>query len=219
MTAALGGDAIAGEYTAAMTRPWGAAVVLILALGCSGSSDSPEPDAGDSGDAFSVEFDTSAGIFVIDVTPAWSPNGAARFRELVEAEFYDDCRFFRVVPDFIVQFGMNGDPSVNSTWSNQPIQDDPVVESNVRGLVTFAKTSAPNSRTTQLFINFGDNSFLDEMGFSPFGVVRTGLDNVDGINDEYGESPDQGQIASQGNSYLDSSFPNLDSITTARIVP
>ncbi len=194
-------------------------VSLALVLGACGGDSEPTPDAGEAGDSFSVEFQTSAGEFVIDVTPAWSPLGAARFRELVEAEFYDDCRFFRVVPGFVVQFGMNGDPVVNAQWSSMPIDDDPVVESNLRGLVTFAKSSSPDSRTTQLFINYGDNSFLDSMGFSPFGVVRTGLDSVDAINDEYGEAPSQVQIESDGNVYLDANFPNLDFITTARISP
>jgi len=186
-----------------------------LALACGGESGPP----GEDGDEFSVEFRTTAGDFVVDVTPAWSPNGAARFRELVEAEFYDDCRFFRVVPDFVVQFGMNGDPAIDVMWRNRTIEDDPVVESNVLGMVTFAKTASPNSRTTQLFINYGDNSFLDAMGFSPFGVVSSGMSSALAINDEYGEQPDQARIAAEGNAYLDASFPGLDSIITARIVP
>ncbi|MBT8493418.1 MAG: peptidylprolyl isomerase [Deltaproteobacteria bacterium] len=199
-------------------------LALVLALCACGGDDGGDgggdTDAGSNpGDPFSVELVTTAGNFTIDVTPEWSPNGAARFRELVEAGFYDGNRFFRVVPGFIVQWGINGSPATHAMWSGQAINDDPVVESNLRGFVTFAKTNAPNSRTTQLFINYSDNSFLDSMGFSPFGEVVTGLENVDAINDEYGEEPSQGQLASEGNSYLDDNFPNLDSITTARVVP
>ena len=203
-----------------------AIALLFAGCGCGSDSSAGSADAaGQSADAlassetFSVEFTTTAGNFMVDVTRAWSTTGADRFRELVEAGFYDECRFFRVIPGFVVQFGINGDPTIQAMWTGNTIADDSVVESNLRGTVTFAKTSAPNSRTTQLFINYGDNSNLDAMGFSPFGVVRTGIENVDTINSEYGESPDQGQITSQGNSYLDANFPNLDSITTARIVP
>jgi cyclophilin family peptidyl-prolyl cis-trans isomerase len=194
------------------------ALLFLLASGC-GSDSEPDPDAAAPEGPFSVEFDTTAGSFVVDVTPTWSPRGAARFRELVETQFYDDCRFFRVVPGFVVQFGMHGDPTTHAMWSSRTIADDPVVESNLRGTITFAMSAAPNSRSTQLFINYVDNTFLDDQGFSPFGVVRTGLDNIDGINAEYGEDPDQASIASEGNTYLDASFPNLDYIRTARIVP
>jgi cyclophilin family peptidyl-prolyl cis-trans isomerase len=197
--------------------------LIVVTCACGGDDDAPDApdaslpaDAGQAAGPFSVVFTTTAGEFILDVTPEWSPIGAARFRELVEAGFYDGCRFFRVVPGFVVQFGMNGDPTTNAMWSNMPIGDDPVVESNVRGSVTFA-TSGPSSRTTQLFINYSDNSFLDSQGFSPFAVVRTGLANIDGINDEYGEQPDQQLIGSQGNVYLDANFPRLDSITTARV--
>lgn len=202
-------------------RVFGLALVLV-AMACGGDSE-PQmesvPDAGPVGDPFSVEFKTTAGDFIVDVTPAWSPNGAARFRELVVAGFYDECRFFRVVPGFMVQFGINGDPAVDSMWRNNSISDDAVIESNVRSYVSFAMTNLPNSRTTQLFVNYSDNSFLDSMGFAPFGVVRTGMENVDGINAEYGESPSQAQISNDGNEYLDTNFPNLDYITTARILP
>ena len=200
-------------------------IALVLAIcGCgsdsAGSADAAESstDAPASGATFSVEFTTTTGTFIVDVTRAWSPNGADRFRELVEAGFYDECRFFRVIPGFVVQFGINGDPPTQAIWSNNTIADDPVVESNLRGYVTFAKTNAPNSRTTQLFVNYTDNANLDAGGFSPFAVVRTGMDKLDAINSEYRDSPSQGQITSQGNSYLDATFPNLDSIITARIV-
>ena len=202
-------------------------IALLACIGCSNSDDDTAPDAGNgNGDAdgsdgpFSVEMVTTVGTVTIGVTPSWSPIGAARFRELVDAGFYDEARFFRVVPGFVVQFGINGTPATQAMWTDRTIDDDPVVESNVRGYVTFAKSSLPNSRTTQLFINYSDNSFLDDSGFSPFGVVRSGgMDAIDDINSEYGEQPSQELITSQGNAYLDENFPNLDSITTARIAP
>ena len=119
---------------------------------------------------YRARFETTTGEFVVEVHPDWAPNGAARFRELIESGYYDDCRFFRVVEGFMAQVGMNGDPEVNAQWDRKTIPDDPVVQSNTRGRVTFA-TSGPNSRTTQFFINFGDNSSLDVQGFSPIGEV------------------------------------------------
>ena len=154
---------------------------------------------------------------VIEVHRAWSPNGADRFYNLVKGGFYDEARFFRVVPGFMVQFGINADPAVSAQWRTATIADDPVKESNKRGYVTFAKTGAPNSRTTQLFINFGDNSFLDGQGFSPFGVVISGMDAVDGIYSADREGPDQGQIQTKGNAYLSQMFPKLDYIKKATI--
>jgi len=183
-------------------------------------SDASDTDASDTAEAFSVAFATTAGNFTIDVTRAWSPNGADRFAELVDSGFYDGCRFFRVVPGFMVQFGINGNPATQAMWSNAAILDDTVVESNVRGYVSFAQTADPNSRTTQLFINYVDNSFLDAMNFSPFGVIRSGgMSAVDSITSEYGESPDQRLITSGGQGYLDTNFPNLDFIETARRAP
>lgn len=172
---------------------------------------------------YKVKFETSAGDFVVEVHPDWAPIGAARFKELVEAKYYDDCRFFRVINDFMAQFGMNGDPEVNAKWRDMKIKDDPNKKSNTRGMMTFA-TSGPNSRTTQLFINFGDNSALDSQGFSPFGEVVEGMDVVDKLYDGYGEGaprgrgPRQDLIAQQGNEYLNDKFPMLDYIKTARIV-
>jgi peptidyl-prolyl cis-trans isomerase A (cyclophilin A) len=188
--------------------------------GGAGSDAGPRPDGGElPGDVFRVEVMSTAGPFVIELDRAAAPNGVDRFRELVEAEYFDGCRFFRVLPGFVVQFGMNGDPAVNAMWDDRTIPDDPVVGSNTRGTVTFAATSAPNSRTTQLFINFGDNSRLDSMGFAPIGRVISGMEAVDAINAEYGELPQQGRIAAEGNAYLDANFPNLDSIETARLAP
>ncbi|MEO2013221.1 MAG: peptidylprolyl isomerase [Fuerstiella sp.] len=166
---------------------------------------------------FEVEFDTAAGKFTIEVNRAWSPVGANRFYELVKDGFYDGCGFFRVVPGFMVQFGLAADPAVTAKWKME-IADDPVVESNRRGYVTFAKTGAPNSRTTQVFINFGDNSRLDADGFSPFGRVTKGMAIVDKISSAHGEQPNQGAITSQGNNYLESNFPKLDYVNTATLI-
>ena len=172
----------------------------------------------ESGETVQVRFETTKGNFVVEVHPDWAPVGAARFRELVAVGFYDECRFFRVIPGFMVQWGMNGDPQVHTPWSENTIQDDPVIKSNTRGFMTFAKTGMPNSRSTQLFINFGNNSRLDADGFAPFAVVTEGMDVVDSINAEYGESPRQDIVQRIGNDYLAENFPRLDSITKASIV-
>jgi len=166
--------------------------------------------------SYTVKFETTAGDFVVLVHRDWAPRGAGRFYELVKSGFYDDCRFFRVVSGFMVQFGINGSPSTQQGWERS-LKDDPAKESNRRGYMTFA-TSGRDSRTTQLFINFVDNSFLDSQGFSPFGEVIEGMDNVDKINAEYGEGPDQGQINSSGNTYLNAQFPKLDYIKKATII-
>jgi len=167
---------------------------------------------------FKAKFDTSKGPFVIEVTRSWSPKGADRFYNLVKNGFFDDTRFFRVVPDFMVQFGINGDPAIQKNWANANIQDDPKGQSNKRGFVTFAKTGQPNSRSTQIFINFKDNGFLDAQGFTPFGRVISGMDEVVAkITSQYGESPNQGMIQSQGNTYLNKDFPKLDFVKKATI--
>jgi peptidyl-prolyl cis-trans isomerase A (cyclophilin A) len=178
-------------------------------------------------DKFQVKFDTSKGEFIIEVTRAWSPNGADRFYSLVKNGFYDNCGFYRVVKNFMVQFGMNGNPKVANALMRASIQDDPVKQSNQRGYITYAKSSAPNSRTTQLFINFRDNSSsLDPLGFAPFGKVIEGMNVVDSIYAGYGDMPSQGgtgpdpnQIFAQGNAYLEKNFPKLDYIKTATIIP
>ena len=169
-------------------------------------------------DTFQVLFDTSKGEFTVDVTRAWAPRGADRFYNLVKNGYYNDCRFFRVVKGFMVQFGINGDPKLNEVWRASQIDDDKVKENNGRGYITYAKTSLPNTRTTQLFINYGDNSFLDNQGFAPFGQVTKGMEIVDAINDEYGENPDQRRIQLEGNAYLEQAFPNLDYIKSAIII-
>lgn len=169
-------------------------------------------------DTFKAKFETTAGDFVIEVHREWSPNGADRFYELVKNGLYDDNKFFRVVPGFMVQFGINGDPKVAAKWKNATIKDDGVIRSNKKGFVTFAKSGLPNSRTSQVFINYKDNTFLDSQGFSPFGQVVEGMDVVDRINSQYGEKPDQGRIQAQGNEYLNASFPKLDGVKKATIV-
>jgi peptidyl-prolyl cis-trans isomerase A (cyclophilin A) len=172
---------------------------------------------------FKANFDTSKGLFVIEVHRDWAPLGADRFYNLVKNGFYDDARFFRVIPGFMAQFGIHGNPTVASAWRGAQIKDDPVKQSNKRGYVTFA-TGGPNTRTTQLFINFGDNAAsLDKQGFAAFGQVVSGMDVVDKIYDGYGEGaprgrgPDQGRTQSEGNAYLTKEFPKLDYIKTATI--
>ena len=169
----------------------------------------------DSAESFQVVMETSQGKVVIEVIPEWAPLGAARFRELVEDGFFDGCRFFRVVPNFVVQFGINGDPAVHSKWDKK-ISDDPVTQSNKRGTLTFA-TSGPNTRTSQLFISLKDNSRLDGMGFSPFARIVSGMEAVDKITSEYGERPQQPLIEQQGNVYLEKEFPNMDYVKTAKV--
>ena len=172
---------------------------------------------------YNAKFDTSKGAFVIEVHRDWAPRGADRFYNLVKNGFFDNARFFRVIEGFMVQFGINGDPNIAGVWRNANIKDDPVKESNRRGTITFA-TAGPNTRTTQVFINFGDNAALDGQGFSPFGKVVSGMEVVDSLYSGYGEGaphgngPDQGRVQSQGNAYLEQDFPKLDFIKTATIV-
>ena len=163
-----------------------------------------------------MQFTTSKGPFVVEVHRDWAPNGADRFYELVNNHFYDEARFFRVVPNFVVQWGIQADPAVQLNWRTKTIPDDPVAQTNRRGTITFA-TSGPNSRTTQLFINLADNPRLDALGFAPFGQVISGMSVVEGLYSGYGQTPDQNQIQMQGNAYLQSQFPKLDYIQTARI--
>jgi len=168
---------------------------------------------------FTARFTTTTGVFDVRVTRSWAPKGADRFFNLVKNGFFNETGFFRVVPGFVVQFGLSGDPGVNTAWRNATIEDDPVVQGNKRGRVVFAKTGAPNSRTTQIFINLKDNAFLDGMGFAAFGEVEgNGLQTVEAINSEYRERPNQGVIQSQGNRYLKAQFPNLDYVTKAEIL-
>lgn len=194
-------------------------LATVLATACGGgggnADDTPAADA-PPGDVTTYDIMTSKGAIVLETHRSWSPHGVDRFAELVDAHFYDDTRVFRVITGFVAQFGINGTPATNAMFDEMTIPDDPVVGTNARGIVTFAQTGAPNSRTTQLFINYTDNSFLDSMGFSPIGEITTGMDLVDMFDDEYGEAPDQQMITEQGNAYLDASFPNLDSIVTVQ---
>ncbi len=182
----------------------------------------PTVNLGDTPPHFEVKFETSKGNFVVEVHSHWSPNGAAHFYELVKNGFYDDCRFFRVLPGFMAQWGINGDPKLNAKWHNANIPDDhPTGEnkkSNRRGFITYAKTGAPDSRSTQLFINYADNSRLDSQGFTPFGRVVEGMEIVDEINAKHREVPQQDQIEKRGNEYLNEKFPDLDYIKKATFV-
>lgn len=176
-------------------------------------------------DQFQAKFDTTKGTFVIQVRRAWAPIGADRFYNLVKNGYYDNCRFFRMVPYFMVQFGIHGDPRVNAVWSKAQILDDPVKQSNRKGYVSFA-TAGKNGRTTQVFINFtDDNVQLDGSGFAPFGTVVKGTDIVESFYEDYGDGPplgkrgpEQGRIQIEGNAYLDKNFPKLDYIKTATIL-
>jgi peptidyl-prolyl cis-trans isomerase A (cyclophilin A) len=171
---------------------------------------------------YKVRFDTSKGPFVVEVHRDWAPNGADRFYNLVKNGFFDDARFFRVISGFMVQFGINGDPAVSAPWRNATMKDDPVRQSNKRGYITFA-TAGPDSRTSQVFINFADNSRLDGQGFAPFGQVTSGMNIVDALHSGYGEGapsgrgPEQGRIQREGNAYLKKDFPNLDYVKKATI--
>jgi peptidyl-prolyl cis-trans isomerase A (cyclophilin A) len=176
-------------------------------------------------DVYKVKFETSKGDFVVEVHRAWAPNGADRFYNLAKIGFFDGCEFFRVIDGFMAQVGIHGDPMVAAKWQNANIPDDPPSgHSNTRGMVTFA-TAGPNTRTTQFFINFKDNSFLDNQGFPPIGQVVEGENVLDALYRGYGEGapqgngPSQGLIQSKGNSYLKAEFPQLDYIKTARLIP
>lgn len=168
---------------------------------------------------YKAEFVTTKGNFVIEVHRDWAPVGADRFYNLVKNGFFSNAAFFRVVPNFMVQFGLSANPAVNKAWQNANLRDDPVKESNKRGYITFAQTSAPNSRSTQVYINFKDNTFLDSQRFAPFGEVVEGMDVVDKITSQYGETPDQGKITDEGDGYISKNFPNIDKIKSARILP
>jgi cyclophilin family peptidyl-prolyl cis-trans isomerase len=171
---------------------------------------------------YKVNVDTSKGAFVLEVHRDWAPAGADRFYNLVKNGFYDNARFFRVISGFMVQFGINGDPKTSAVWREARIKDDPVRQSNSRGMITFA-TAGPNTRTTQVFINFADNGALDRMGFAPFGRVVSGMNVVDALYSGYGEGaprgngPDQQRIQEQGNAYLTRDFAKLDYIKKAAI--
>ena len=226
-------------------RAWSLAPLIALALvGCrrgerpraaTGRADSAtgaKPDLSNPASAamrqrapgtFRARFETRKGSFVIAVQRDWAPLGADRFYNLVKSGYFDGARFFRVIPGFMAQFGIHGDPQVAAAWRDATIPDDPVRQHNTRGAVSFA-TAGPGTRTTQLFINYGDNSQLDGMGFAPFGQVVEGMDVVDALYGGYGEGaprgrgPDQGRIQLEGNVYLEREFPRLDYVRVASIV-
>ena len=181
----------------------------------------PAPLKDKAPEKFQVKFTTTRGDFTVTVNRAWAPIGADRFYNLVRHHFYDNASFFRVVPGFVVQFGISAYPPVSAAWENANVEDEPVIQSNKRGYLTYAKTSMPNTRSTQIFINLKDNAGLDRQGFSPFGVVDgKGMNVVDMLYDQYTESsgPDQDKISKLGKAYLDQGWPKLDSIKTATLV-
>jgi peptidyl-prolyl cis-trans isomerase A (cyclophilin A) len=209
----------------------GLALGLVTSQGAETNTATSKPDPSNPAkltekapDVFKARFDTTKGAFTVEITRASAPNGADRFYNLVRSGFFTDIAFFRVVPGFMCQFGIHGDPKVAAAWHNANIPDDPVKASNTRGALTFA-TAGPNTRTTQLFINYADNTRLDGMGFAPIGKVTQGMDVVDKLYGDYGDGPpmgrgpNQGRIQAEGNAYLKKDFPNLDYIKSASIVP
>jgi peptidyl-prolyl cis-trans isomerase A (cyclophilin A) len=172
---------------------------------------------------FRVKFQTSEGDFVVEAQRDWAPLGVDRFYNLVHNGYYDGVCFFRVISGFMAQFGIHGDPKVAAAWRSERIQDDPVKQSNKRGYLSYAM-AGPNTRTTQLFINYADNSRLDQMGFAPIGRVVEGMDVVDRLHAGYGEGapqgkgPHQGRLQTEGNTYLTKDFPQLDCIQKAMIL-
>ena len=225
-------------YTAAATLqpvrvlplPALALAVVVLAVGCGGggggSSSGPPAELlhpaklkAKSPQLFDVTFKTTKGTFVVSVHRTWAPVGAGRFYNLVKAHFYDNVRFFRVLPTFVVQFGISPYPQVSKAFAHAFIPDDPHTNvSNSRGTVTFA-TAGPNTRTTQVFVNLADNRPLDLRGFTPIGAVTSGMNVVDKLYSGYGDAPTQlqPQMENQGNAFLDKRFPKLDHIITARV--
>jgi peptidyl-prolyl cis-trans isomerase A (cyclophilin A) len=196
-----------------------AAFVALSFLAACSDKPAPRPRATTTGpapDSFRVAFETSRGTFVVQVNRAWAPVGADRFHELAEQGFFDGQRFFRVVPGFVAQFGVNGNPKVNEPWDAKPLADDSVRHSNARGTIAYAQ-DGPRTRTHHIFISLGDNARLDKLGFTPFGRVVEGMNVVDSIYSVYREKPDQQLIQTLGNSYLNRMFPKLDYIKTATI--
>jgi peptidyl-prolyl cis-trans isomerase A (cyclophilin A) len=167
-------------------------------------------------DTATVTLKTSKGDVTLELYRDWAPQGVDRFYNLAKAGYFNDAAFFRIVPDFIVQFGIHADPEVAAKWREARFKDDPVTQTNARGTVTFA-TAGPNTRTTQMFINLKDNAFLDGQGFAPIGKVTEGMDVVESLYAGYGERPDQFRIQSQGKAYLDEEFPKLDAIESTEV--
>ncbi len=203
-------------------------VLLTAAIALCGCSDQPKTDSATPAklehapDVYKVKVETSKGDFVVQINKEWAPLGAERLFQLVQSGFYDQARFFRVLPGFMVQFGINADPKTSALWQNMTIPDDPVKQSNTRGRLTFAKRG-PGTRTTQVFINYADNSRLNADGFAPLGEVVSGMEVVDKIYSGYGEGypggngPRQDLMQTQGNAYLELNFPRLDYIKKASL--
>jgi peptidyl-prolyl cis-trans isomerase A (cyclophilin A) len=172
---------------------------------------------------FKVQLETSKGDLVVKVVREWAPKGADRFYSLVKNGYYDDCRFYRVLPKYVAQTGIHGDPKISMKWHEAPIDDDPVKQKNLRGRVSFAK-AGPNSRTTNLFINLRDSTSLDSQGFAPIGEIVEGLDVADQLHSGYGDGapkgrgPSQKKIYEEGNAWLQKEFKDLDFIKTAKVV-
>jgi peptidyl-prolyl cis-trans isomerase A (cyclophilin A) len=205
-------------------------VMMVLAVAAVACAQPPAGDLKNPGAlketapaVYKAKFETTAGSFVVEVHRDWAPLGADRFYNLVKNGFYDECRFFRVISGFMVQFGLSGDPALSAVWRSAQIGVDPVKESNKRGYITYAMGGSPDTRTTQVFINFGDNNRLDQLGFAPFGKIASGMDVVEKIYAEYGEGapsgrgPGQGRIQMEGNAYLAKDFPKMDYIKKATI--
>ena len=216
-------------------RDWIFAVMVVTMVVCGASSNAVAQEKGgallepakataQAPSVFKVEFETTKGNFVVEVHREWAPKGADRFYNLVKLGYYKDVAFFRVIEGFMAQFGIHGRPEVNTIWKSASVKDDPVVSSNKRGFVSFAM-AGPDTRTTQLFINYSDsNARLDGMGFSPFGKVISGMSVVDKLHNGYGEGaprgggPDQGRLQKEGNTYLKKEFPKLDYIKKTKLL-
>jgi peptidyl-prolyl cis-trans isomerase A (cyclophilin A) len=193
--------------------------IAVLAVVSACNPEQPQKTAvsGPMPDSFKVAVQTSKGPFVVQVYRAWAPKGAERFYQLVNDGFFDQARFFRAIPNFVVQFGLNADPKKNEPWDKR-IADDSVKQTNARGTLTFA-TEGANSRNHQLFINLKDNGRLDPMGFAPIGRIIQGMNVVDSLYTGYADDPDQHFIQTMGNSYLNRVFPKMDYIISTRVVP
>lgn len=196
----------------------GACALALIVAGCASKTPQRPVVTGPAPDSFQVTFNTSRGPFVVQVIRAWAPLGADRFFQLVQSGFFDEDRFFRVVPGFVAQFGLNDKPAVNNAWDAKRIPDDSVRQTNARGTLVFA-TEGPQTRSHQLFINLADNARLDALGFAPIGRVVSGMPAVDSLYNGYGDDPDQHLIQTLGNSYLARMFPKLDYIKTATLDP
>jgi peptidyl-prolyl cis-trans isomerase A (cyclophilin A) len=216
----------AGLFAGCQAGNWPASHKTPVAAASAQASGPIDPNAATqmAPDVFKARFSTTKGDFVLEVHRAWAPKGADRFYNLVKLGYYDGVPFFRVIDGFMVQFGIPGDPALSARWRSATIPDDHVgKQSNLRGFVTFAM-GGPNSRTTQLFINYVDNSRLDGMGFPPIGKVVLGMDVVDslykvGEGAPEGPGPSQGRVQMQGNAYLHQAYPQLDYVKTARLEP